>query len=473
VSGVTWVAVAKSATQAISWCSMLILTWLLLPPDFALLGLTTVYLGLINVISVSGIDSAIIAMPELRPGIARQLNTLSILMGLAGSLGAALVSGAVAAFFRTPELAVVISVMGIAFIATGFGIVPRALLVRDFQFKTLSILDSSQVLIQAFLAVFLAWLGLRYWALVWAGLAGSVWTGSWLLALRGSGFARPKPGDMKKELTLSWQVMVTRLGWYCYSNADFIVAGRMLDKNSYGLYAMAWQIAIVPVEKITSLIASVTPAVFSKVQTQPAELRRYIRALTEGLSLVTFPIGIGLALVAHPLLRTAFRSVWWGSAAPLTLLCVYAVIKSIDELMPQVLKVLQGAGFVMWIQLLALAVFPPSFYYASRWGGTGIAAVWLVMYPAFSAPLYWLVFAKTGMRLKEYLRAIQPASAASAAMIALVFAAKRCIGASTPPAMALAIQVAIGALAYSAVLLLFYRDRLEVLGRLVLRRRPL
>jgi PST family polysaccharide transporter len=470
VSGVTWVAVAKSATQVISWCSMLVLARLLSPTDFALLGLTTVYLGLINVLSVSGIDSAVIAMPELRPGIARQLNTLSILMGLVGSLGAALVAGAAAAFFRTPELTVVISVMGLAFVATGFGIVPRALLVREFQFKTLSILDSTQVLIQALSAVVMAWLGMRYWALVWSGLAGSVWAGSLLVALRGCGFARPKPGDMKRELTLSWQVLVARLSWYCYSNADFVVAGRVLEKNAYGLYSMAWQIAIIPVEKITSLIAAVTPPLFSKVQEQPAELRRYIRALTEGLALVTFPVGIGLALVAGPLVRTAFDRRWWGSAGPLTLLCVYAVIKSIDELMPQILKVLRGAGFVMWIQLLALILFPPSFYYASRWGGTGIAAVWLIMYPLFSAPLLWRVCVKTGMRLGEYAQALKPASAASAVMIALVFAAKYLIGGSAPSAVALAIQAAVGALAYSAVLVLFYRDRLGALARLVFRR---
>jgi PST family polysaccharide transporter/lipopolysaccharide exporter len=224
------------------------------------------------------------------------------------------------------------------------------------------------------------------------------------------------------------------------------------------------------VEKITSLIAAVTPPLFSKVQEQPAELRRYIRALTEGLALVTFPVGIGLALVAGPLVRTAFDRRWWGSAGPLTLLCVYAVIKSIDELMPQILKVLRGAGFVMWIQLLALILFPPSFYYASRWGGTGIAAVWLIMYPLFSAPLLWRVCVKTGMRLGEYAQALKPASAASAVMIALVFAAKYLIGGSAPSAVALAIQAAVGALAYSAVLVLFYRDRLGALARLVFRR---
>src|SRR2546425_8629430 len=99
-------------------------------------------------------------------------------------------------------------------------------------------------------------------------------------------------------MTFSRHIIVGRLAWYVYSNADFLVAGRILGKVALGLYEVGWNLANVPIEKITSLVGQVTPAVFSAVQRDHAALRRYLLRVTEGLALITFPASLGLALVA-------------------------------------------------------------------------------------------------------------------------------------------------------------------------------
>src|SRR2546425_13021893 len=77
-------------------------------------------------------------------------------------------------------------------------------------------------------------------------------------------------------MTFSRHIIVGRLAWYVYSNADFLVAGRILGKVALGLYEVGWNLANVPIEKITSLVGQVTPAVFSAVQRDHAALRRYL-----------------------------------------------------------------------------------------------------------------------------------------------------------------------------------------------------
>ena len=65
-----------------------------------------------------------------------------------------------------------------------------------------------------------------------------------------------------------------RIAWYSYSNADFLVAGKLFGQAGLGAYTIAWNLASLPVEKITSLVTQVTPAFLSAVQHDRAALRR-------------------------------------------------------------------------------------------------------------------------------------------------------------------------------------------------------
>src|SRR2546426_4499564 len=49
-------------------------------------------------------------------------------------------------------------------------------------------------------------------------------------------FAWPHLQSLTHAMTFSRHIIVGRLAWYVYSNADFLVAGRILGKVALGLY---------------------------------------------------------------------------------------------------------------------------------------------------------------------------------------------------------------------------------------------
>jgi hypothetical protein len=83
-----------------------------------------------------------------------------------------------------------------------------------------------------------------------------------------------------------WRMVVTRVSFYVYSSADLFVAGKILTKSALGAYGFAVSLATMLPEKILALVSSITPSIFSSVQAQEANLRRYLLSVTEGLSLV-------------------------------------------------------------------------------------------------------------------------------------------------------------------------------------------
>src|SRR5207245_4835463 len=106
------------------------------------------------------------------------------------------------------------------------------------------------------------------------------------------------PRSIAHAMHLGWYVVISQLCWYVYSHADLTIVGRVLGTAPLGAYTKGSDIASIPADRISTLVGQVTPAVFSAAQNDKAALRRYLLAVTEGLALLTFPMSVGLALVA-------------------------------------------------------------------------------------------------------------------------------------------------------------------------------
>ncbi len=467
VKGLAWTGAAKWASQLLTWGATIVVARLLLPEHYGLVGMATIYLGLVILLNEFGFGTAIVAMRELTAGQVAQLNSVAVLFGLA-SFGLSFAAAPLLArFFDAPELAAVIVAMSTAFVIGSFRTVPQALMQKELRFPRLAVIEGSQAVLRAAAMVAMAAAGLGLWTLVFGNILGALlWTGL-TLASRRHRFARPRWREIQPAVRFSWQILGARIGWYIYSHADFAIAGRILGKGPLGAYSFAWTLAGLPVEKVTALVGRVTPAIFAAVQKENESLRRYLVNLTEGLALITFPAAVGLALVADTLVPLVLGEQWLGAVAPLRLLAVYASFRSIVTLLPQILNVTGHTRFGMWNAYLAAVVLPVAFYIGARWGTTGIAAAWIIAHPLVTLPVYWRVFTRIELPVGRYLRGLWPATSAVILMAAVVFVAREAGPAAWPDAARLALQAGSGALAYGLVMFLFHRERLRAFRQML------
>jgi O-antigen/teichoic acid export membrane protein len=458
IDSIAWTAVAKWLTQLFSWGSLLVVARLLTPADFGLLGMTTIYLGLVVLLSEFGIGSSIINLRSLTPDQVKEMNGLAVLSAGAGLGLSFIFAHPIANFFRVPELSLVLVVMSSGLLLSGLRAVPQALMQREMRFRVLAGIESSQQLVQAATMITLAALGARYWALVVSGLVGPGVSVLCLLFLKRPGFAWPRLKSLRRALSFSGAVLVASVCWYAYSNADFAIAGRVLGRATLGLYTLAWTLASAPAEKITTLIMRVTPSFFAACQNDPAALRRYVCRLTEGISMLTMPATLGLAIVARDFIRLSLGAKWEASATPLMLLCCYTAMSSSVSILPQILNAVGQEKKGMGNSLIKLAVLPLAFYIGSRWGATGIAAAWVISYPLLTLPLYWWTFRAIDLRPTQYLQALRPAAIGTAIMLAAV-SSVRLMTPIWPLPGRFAAEVFVGILAYAGVMLTLERER--------------
>ncbi|HEV2752159.1 MAG TPA: oligosaccharide flippase family protein, partial [Gemmatimonadales bacterium] len=356
---------------------------------------------------------------------------------------------------------------------------PRALLARDLEFSRLAWIDAGEALVWSTTTLVGAGLGLGYWALV----LGAVVSGA--VAMVVLCIQRPHqlswPRDLRSiahAMHLGWYVVVSQLCWYVYSHADLTIVGRVLGTAPLGAYTKGSDVASIPADRISTLVGQVTPAVFSAAQNDKAALRRYLLAVTEGLALLTFPMSVGLALVADLFVITVLGEQWRSAIVPLRLLGLYGGFRSIFNPLPQMLIATGNAKLNMRFNLVAAVAIPSMLYLGSRWGITGVAVAWIVGCPVVIIPLF---FRRTlrllGIPAADYLRTLWPAASAAAGIAAAVLLVRPIVPDAWSPWLQLGIRVLAGAVAYAAVLFLAHRTRMKEVAARVLdiangRRRP-
>ena len=462
VHGMTWTAGIKAATIVVSWACTILLARILSPVDYGIVTMATVYVGLTTMVTDFGLGAAVIALPELSEKLAAQLHTAAAIVGGVAFAISCAAAVPVSRFFKTPLLVPVIIVTSTVLIFDSLRLVPTARLGREMRLKDLALLDGYRAFIALVFAVPLALLGARYWTLVIGNVFAAMVVTVVVLVRVPQRFARPAFADLKAPLRFSSHFLTNQLAWYGYTNADFVVAGRILGKLALGEYNLAWNIVCAPGDKIMSIFGRVMPMVLANVQRDAQALRRYFLLFTEALGILIVPASVGLALVARDFVLLLFGAKWAAAVLPLQLLCFFMAIHILGTPTDRLLQSTGQASFPARCRFVMLAVLPAAFYLSgSRWGTSGIAAMWIVVYPLLLIPMFVRAFRTIGIRLREYVSTLAPTLLSAALMVLAVLGVQTLSISSL--ASRFAVEVACGAATFITSALLIQRRRIRVL----------
>ncbi|MGE0443067.1 MAG: lipopolysaccharide biosynthesis protein [Gemmatimonadales bacterium] len=450
--------------QLISWISTFYVARILTPGDYGIVAMGSVFVGLVGLLNEFGIGSGIVRFQKLTPAVVSGVAGLSLIFGFLGGL--VVVAGAwpVAQFYRTPELVPVLATQGLSLFVSSIRTVPLGLLRRDLQFRAAAANDFWAVASLSVLMIVFALLGFGYWSLVLGGLFSAVVSTVLAYRLRPVRPAWPAVEGVREVVELGGHIVVQRLLWYGYNNADFLVAGRVFGKVATGAYSFGWNLVTGPVSKITALVPKVATPVFAAHQGDPEGLRRFFRLATEGLSLLSFPAAAGLALVSRDLVIGLLGDKWEAAIAPMQALAVLAAVRGVSPIFPPLLNMTGHQRAVTQNGVLSVIVMPLGFILGSRWGLAGIAWAWAVCFPLVTTNLLVRSLRAIEMSGAQYLAVLRPAVVSTAVMIALVLLAQRGM-AGVHPVARLVGAIAVGALGYAATLLLVFRSRVDAIVR--------
>ena len=458
-----WSGAGRWLPQIISWPATIVIARLLSPGDYGLVVLVRVYTDFISMVTEAGLGAAVTIAPEMDERRAGQLHTLALLLGAVAVVATCAMAYPIAGLYRQPELRNVVFAISTIFMIEAAGVVPNGLLRREFRYKTIAIADWTRTAVDLVVELTLAFLGFGYWTLVLGYVSGSI---AWQLVVMANRRVRPRRihyASVRSTLRTMGDMVAQQITNFMVNNGDVMIGGRLVSSAGMGVYTFGAQLAAVPNQKVTALIANVTPSLFREVRTNPPLFRRYIVLITLGLSTVVLPAFLGIVVVAEDFTAAVLGPKWSGIVVPLQFLAVNAAVQSMFTVLPQVLWATDNGRVVTRFALLNLAVLPPLFLILGRaYGVNGLAAAWLI-----GTPLVLSLRARVALRVvqlpvREFAASLWPAVSSSLAMVAAVLAVQQFAPVTGWPAAArLALSVITGAVVYAGTLLLLHRSRVR------------
>jgi len=378
--------------RALGFVSMLILARLLTPDDFGLVAMATIVAGLANVLFEFGVATVLIQDPN--PGRQDYDTAWTVRLLQAGLAAFTIVVAAPYAvnYFDEPRIQGVLYLIALATALGGLENIGVVQFQKMLEFKKDFEFEISRKLIQFVVTLSMALLLQSYWALVLGILVGKV-SGVVISYLIHPYRPRWTLDAFGKIWSFSRWILALRIGAYVRNEVDKIVIGGRSDASVIGRYFLASEIANMVT---TEILAPVNRAVFpalSKLNQNPETMFKALHHALAAQATVTFPLAVGLAIVAGNLIPFLLGNQWLSMVPILQILawigiplCVrYSFSSALTAL-----RKLRVLTFIIWIEIAAflflVAVFPliPSILDIARIkiGLSMIVSVTLLIYAA-------------------------------------------------------------------------------------------
>jgi len=450
--GAGWVIFWRFVTRLLGTISTLALVRLLVPGDFGLVALGTAFSQSLEGLAEIGVDNALIREPSLDRTMYDTGFTLALIRGTASSALIAVCAWPVARFFGEPRLVAVL----LALAAATFMAAVENIGIIDFQ-RDLAFNREFKLLLAPRLLGIVACVATAYiWRSYWALVVGILTARSARLA------CSYLMHDYRPRLSLR---ALTRLAGFSFwswmlawvsllrERIDNFVIGRLLGAADVGLYSIAWDVGFIPFNELVAPICRVLFPGLTQVRNRGSDIAdAYFRAVSATL-LLTLPAGIGIALVADPLIRLAAGE-RWAAAIPLVqifgIVGIFRVVTYIGATLLTVFGVLQVqfaiTMFTLLVRLGLLVVL------IGRFGLVGAGFAVAIVAILEEICYLFLTFRRFGLRLTDLLRNNWRSAVATAVMTGAVVLLKHALGTEATFAHLFA-EVGTGAAAYAAALL--------------------
>ena len=450
MSALRWSAIAKFGGQLVNWAITVFVIRLLSPADYGIVAMMSIIFMFFTMLGEMGFGSSIVQAPKLETWEIRQtfgaaliVNALICLLLVAGA-------PAIAAFYDEPRLADLTRVAAIGFIGTGMTPVYSGLLQREMRFRTSARIEIVAGIVQNLAILGFALYGLGAWSLILGGLVANPVRVVMLFA-SASQFYWPsfRFSGSKKLWTFGGNILVSRIVWYWSSQADVLIAGKMLGKEAVGLYTVAVHLASLPMQRAAGIINGVAFAAFAKIQHDPRAVAHNTKLGVRLMAFVTFPVLWGIGAVAPELVAVAIGPSWTESVLPLTLVALTIPFRMIGSIVSTTIMSMGRVDIATLTTVIGALIAPPLFIVGARHGIVGLSVAWLVVAPILFLLNMFRALPIVGLSIGGVFAELWRPMLLSSLMFAAVVEVRRLVGGG-PDLPLLLLLIAAGGVVYAA-----------------------
>lgn len=412
-----WSFCERMGYQVVQLVVWVIMARLLLPEEFGLVAMLVVFMAVAQAFLDSGFGHALIQKKNATHVDSCSIFYFNMLVGLIVTGLLCVTAPWIARFYDQPVLKPLTRVMSLCIIINSFGLIQTTLLTKDIDFQTQTKASTLSAILSGVIGVGLALQNFGVWSLALQQVSNrlfrtillwifSTWRPSLLFSLKA----------LREMFSFGSRLLASGLLNTVFEHIYLVAIGKLFSPADLGFYSHAGNCVQFPTYNLSDIANRVTFPVFATVQDDLARLKRGMRKAVKSLVFFNFPIMIGLAVVAKPLVYVLLKEKWAPCIPYLRLLCMVGMLYPLQVINLDILKAKGRSDLFFRLEIAKKLLIVVNVAVTWRWGIEAIICGQIIL----SIVAYYLNSYYTGKLInypfKEQLLDIVPYLAISAAM---------------------------------------------------------
>ncbi|MDE5643509.1 MAG: lipopolysaccharide biosynthesis protein [Muribaculaceae bacterium] len=462
ISGLKWTSFETFAKQALQFVISIFIARKLMPSDYGVVGMLSIFMAISATFIDSGFSSALI---QKKDATERDLSTAFLFNVIVASFFYIILfisAPWIADFYNQPLLVPITRIYTFNLVISAVCGIQGTVLTRALKFNVSSKLSIISVLVSGVLGIVMAYAGFGVWALVWPGIGTGIiniillWRATrwWPKLIFSKTSFHALFGFGSKHLASS---IINSI----YSNVSTLVIGKFFQAKDLGLFTRAQSLAILPADVTRSVVVRVNYPVLSKLQDDDEKLLAAYSSILRGPMFLLYPVLAGIAALSYPLIDVLLGEKWLACHLMVTILAIGAMWKPLSSINLNLLYVKGRTDLVLKLELMKKPFAFAMLFAAIPFGIIGMCvSVAMYDFVAFLFNCHYtgkLLGYGFGRQIKELL----PIIGYSTVMAGAVILSVSLISSSV---LKLAIGIPLGIVVYFALAILFSDRTVKTIG---------
>ena len=319
---VSWQLIERIFSAVIQFVLSVIIARLVLPEEYGIISVITVFITLADLLVNAGFGTALIQQKEIIEDDIVSVFTFSTVLSLLLCGLLMICAPFIADFYKEPLIRPVLQCYSLGIWPFAVYGLLRSLLMKNLEFKKMCIVSVSALVISGIAGVLIALAGGGVYALTFQSLINSV-LGMCLLFFVTKWRPRLKinRARTKNLWKYSWKLMVSNLVDTAYKSIYTLCVPKFFGNRLSGYYNYGRQIPNVIVSTLNSTMVTVMFPFFAKEQNNLEDVKNLLRKTIRSYCFVSFPIMAGIMGTADLIIYILLGTKWMPAARYLAFFC--------------------------------------------------------------------------------------------------------------------------------------------------------
>lgn len=352
ISGVFWTGMERVCAQSVSVVVAIVLARLLVPDDYSVVGIITIFFTFCNLLISGGLDTALIQKKDVDTLDFSTVMFSSLLIATVMYAFMFAMAPVIAELYHKPVLISAIRVMALTFFINAYKSVVTAKVTSDLQFRRFFWATFVGTVISAFVGIVLAFRGFGCWALIAQQMTNS-FIDSLVLTIA-SRFQPSLRFSFSRFLQLfrfGGRIFAASIINAIYAQTRPLIVGIKYTTTDLAYYNKAESFPNLITSLSSNTLSSTLFPVMSKAQDNKELLLAMTRRFIQTASFLTFPLMLGFAAVSEGFVRVVLTEKWLPIVPYIMIFCVANMLTPIQDGNLHVMRALGRSDIILKLEI--------------------------------------------------------------------------------------------------------------------------